>query len=107
MATATLTPKQTLFVAEYLVDTNATQAAIRAGYSAKTANPAGARLLAHVSVKAAIAKGREERLTRVKRSADDVVFLLEDQAFADRSGMWGTKPDGTRYIGYIRVSQMA
>ena len=50
MATATLTPKQTLFVAEYLVDQNATQAAIRAGYSEKTANPAGARLLAHVTV---------------------------------------------------------
>ena len=52
------------FVDEYLVDLNATQAAIRAGYSEKTANPQGARLLAKASVKAAVAKGREERLTR-------------------------------------------
>ena len=93
-----LTARQQRFVDEYLVDLNATQAAIRAGYSKKTANPAGARLLAHVSVRAAIAKGREERLARVRRSADEVIFLLEDQSFADRSGMWGTRPDGTRYI---------
>ena len=50
-----LTAKQELFVAEYLVDLNATQAAIRAGYSEKTANEQSARLLAKVSVQAAVA----------------------------------------------------
>jgi phage terminase small subunit len=43
-----LTPKQTRFVEEYLIDLNATAAAIRAGYSAKTANQQGPRLLERV-----------------------------------------------------------
>ena len=45
-----LTPKQYAFVQEYLIDKNGTQAAIRAGYSPKTANEQAARLLAKVSV---------------------------------------------------------
>ena len=40
-----LTPRQARFVDEYLIDLNATQAAIRAGYSAKTAQPQSSRLL--------------------------------------------------------------
>lgn len=49
-----MTKKQKRFAEEYLVDCNATQAAIRAGYSEKTANEQGARLLAKVSIKAYI-----------------------------------------------------
>lgn len=49
-----MTPKQQRFCDEYLVDCNATQAAIRAGYSPKTANEQAARLLANVSIKAYI-----------------------------------------------------
>lgn len=45
-----LTPKQTRFCEEYLIDLNGTQAAIRAGYSPKTANEQAARLLANVSI---------------------------------------------------------
>ena len=51
---ADLTDKQAAFVREYPVDRNATQAAIRAGYSAKTANQAGSRLLANAKVSRAI-----------------------------------------------------
>ncbi len=50
-----LTPKQELFVREYLVDLNATQAAIRAGYSADTARQQGSRLLTDVDVQDAVA----------------------------------------------------
>ena len=46
-----LTPKQERFCAEYLVDYNATQAAVRAGYSEKTAGSAGNRLLKNVVMK--------------------------------------------------------
>jgi phage terminase small subunit len=42
-----LTPRQERFVAEYLVDLNATQAAVQAGYSKKTANKHASRLLAN------------------------------------------------------------
>ena len=51
-----LTPKQQQFVEEYLVDLNATQAAIRAGYSAKTAEFQASRLLRNAKVQAAIAE---------------------------------------------------
>lgn len=59
-----MTRKQDRFVKEYLIDLNATQAAIRAGYSPKTANEQGARLLANVSVQEAIAKAMAERSKR-------------------------------------------
>ncbi len=51
-----LTEKQKQFVREYLIDLNATQAAIRAGYSAKTADQQGSRMLANVKVQQASAK---------------------------------------------------
>ena len=52
--------RQAAFVAEYLVDCNATQAAIRAGYSARTAASQGARLLRNVKVMAAIQRAQQE-----------------------------------------------
>lgn len=56
------TPKQQRFIDEYLIDLNATQAAIRAGYSAKTANEQGAQLLAKLStpIQAAMDKRSQE-----------------------------------------------
>lgn len=71
--TGTLTPKQALFVAEFLVDMNATQAAIRAGYSAKTANEQGARLLANVSIASAIEDARARRIERLEITQDMVL----------------------------------
>lgn len=71
-----LTPKQQRFVEEYLVDLNATQAAIRAGYSARTANEQAARLLAKVSISQAIAAAMEERSKRVEIDADYVLKNL-------------------------------
>lgn len=55
-----LTAKQARFVQEYLKDQNATQAAIRAGYSAATANKAGPRLLVNDGVAAAIAAAQNK-----------------------------------------------
>ena len=56
-----LTPKQAAFVAEYLVDLNATQAAIRAGYSAKTAGSVGAENLSKPEIAAAIAEAQSDQ----------------------------------------------
>ena len=65
-----MNPKQQRFAEEYLIDSNATQAAIRAGYSAKTAYSQGQRLLSHVEIKAAIqdmqAKHRERTAVTVE-----------------------------------------
>lgn len=78
-----LTDKQQRFVDEYLVDLNATQAAIRAGYSQKTANEQGARLLANVSVKEAVARGMNERSGRVGITQDMVLRELAKIGFSD------------------------
>ena len=75
--------KQQRFVEEYLKDRNATQAAIRAGYSAKTANEIGAQNLAKLSVKEAIAKGEAELAERNKITQDKVLNRLWEMATAD------------------------
>ncbi|WP_410512060.1 terminase small subunit [Paenibacillus sp. BR2-3] len=75
--------KQKIFVKEYLVDLNATQAAIRAGYSAKTANEQGARLLANVSVQEAIQEAMNKRAAKVEVTAEMVLQHWLDVATAD------------------------
>lgn len=68
-----LNPRQRAFVQEYLIDNNATQAAVRAGYSVDCAGPIGSRLLADVNVAPAIAQARAQRLTRVGMTQDQVL----------------------------------
>ncbi len=73
-----MTPKQQRFVHEYLIDLNATQAATRAGYSAKTANEQGSRLLANVSVKAAVQAAMEARSERTGITQDYVLGTIKE-----------------------------
>lgn len=80
-----LTAKQRRFIDEYLIDLNATQAAIRAGYSEKTAEAAGSRLFRNVKVAAAIAKAMEERSERTKIDADWVLLRIAEMLDADIS----------------------
>ncbi len=70
------TPKQERFCREYVVDMNATQAASRAGYSPRTANEQGARLLANASVKSRIAELQAEVAERLNITVDDVIAML-------------------------------
>jgi phage terminase small subunit len=77
-----LTPRRKRFVEEYLIDLNNTQAAIRAGYSKRTANEQGARLLANASVREAIANLQASRSKRTEISADYVLTSLKK--IADR-----------------------
>ncbi len=78
-----LSPKRTRFVSEYLVDKNATQAAIRAGYSAKTAHTQGPRLLHNVVVREAVACGEAELADRLAITVEGVAAQLdEDRALA-------------------------
>ncbi len=83
-----LNPKQTRFVAEYLVDLNATQAAIRAGYSEATAHSAGPRLLGNVGVAAAIAKQTARQLERTDLTASRVLEELRRLSFCDMRGFY-------------------
>lgn len=83
-----LTPKQKRFVTEYLIDLNATQAAIRAGYSKRTAGPAGARLLMNVIIAGAIQKAKDSRAGRTEVNADWVLKRLVDEAEADIADLY-------------------
>ena len=79
---AKLTDKQQRFVDEYLIDLNATQAAIRAGYSVRTANEQGAQNLAKLSIQDAISKKMAARSRRTGVNAERVVLELAKVAFA-------------------------
>ncbi|CAM5514132.1 terminase small subunit [Sphingobium scionense] len=83
-----MTPKQQRFVDEYLIDLNATQAAIRAGYSAKTANEQGARLLANVSVRNAVSEAKAKRSKETGIDAAWVLSRLAAEAFADLADLY-------------------
>lgn len=71
-----LTPKQQLFVEEYLKDLNGSQAAIRAGYSPNRAEQTASRLLTNGKVKSAVQKAKAERSERTKVDADYVLKRL-------------------------------
>lgn len=89
-----MTPKQRRFVEEYLVDLNATQAAKRAGYSARSARVTGYRLLQNSAVAAAVAKAQDKRTARTQVSADRVVTELAKVAFGDPRRLLSWGPDG-------------
>lgn len=78
-----LSEKHQRFVDEYLIDLNATQAAIRAGYSAKTAYSQGHDLLKHPEVSKAIRAAKKARAQRMVISQDRVLQELARIAFFD------------------------
>lgn len=78
-----LTGQQKLFVHEYMVDMNALQACIRAGYSAKTATTMSAKLMVKPHIKAAIAKRMDKRTAKTDITAERVLQEYAKIAFAD------------------------
>ena len=76
MSTKKLTPKQNSFVDEYLIDLNATQAAIRAGYSRNSARQIGQENLSKPVVAAAISAAKRERAEATKIDAEYVLKRL-------------------------------
>jgi phage terminase small subunit len=88
-----MTPKQQRFVEEYLIDLNATQAAIRAGYSEKTAAQIGAENLIKPVVASAIASAQDARSSRTKITQDDVLQELARIGFSDMRTFanWGPR----------------
>lgn len=88
-----ISPKRAVFVREYLIDLNATQAAIRAGYSAKTASSQGERLLNYAEVRQAIASAMREREARTEITQDRVLREVGAIALLDIRNAFN--PDGT------------
>lgn len=87
-----MTDKQTRFVAEYLIDLNATQAAIRAGYSPKTADREGHRLLRNAEIAQAVQKGKARQLETAELTAARVLEEYRRLAFVDARSFFF--PDG-------------
>ena len=73
---AGLTAKQQMFVKEYLIDLNATQAAIRAGYSEKTAKEIGAENLTKPNIASAVQEAMDKRAKKVELSAEYVLNTI-------------------------------
>lgn len=78
-----MTDRQAEFVRQYLIDLNATQAAIRAGYSPSTANREGSRLLSNAVIAAAIKEAQDRRAERTKVTQDRVLTELARIGFSD------------------------
>jgi len=100
-----MTDKQKVFCEEYLIDLNATQAAIRAGYSVKTANEQGARLLANVSVQNEIEKLKAERSRRTGITADRVLQELARIGFVNPMDV--IDPTDATVQGHANADDMA
>ena len=106
----TLTPKQTRFVQEFLIDLNATKAAIRAGYSAHTAAEQSSRLLTNAKIAEAIHAAQAETAERLGYSKDLLLKTLwinhlvafDGNPVLDRDG----KPTG-RVMRQISASNRA
>lgn len=72
-----LTPKQTKFIDEYMIDLNASAAAERAGYSKKTAYSQGQRLLKNVVIKDKLAKRQEKSAKKAGVTRDEIIADLK------------------------------
>lgn len=95
-----LTPRQSRFVDEYLIDLNGKKAAIRAGYAERSAEGTASRLLSNAKVQASLEKRQQERSRRTQVDADyvlhrlteidqlDVADILEDDGRAKPISQW-------------------
>ena len=77
------TVKQRTFIQEYLIDLNATQAAIRAGYSKKTAQQVGSQNLSKLVIQTAIQKAMKQRSERTGITATKILEAIAEIGFAD------------------------
>lgn len=83
-----LTPKQQRFVEEYLIDLNATQAAIRAGYSEKSAGDLAAQLLGKTHIREAIEQAKQDRSEKTNVDAAWLLNRLREEAEADIADLY-------------------
>lgn len=100
-----LTPKQERFVAEYLIDLNATQAAIRAGYSVKTAPEQASRLLMNVKVAEAVQMAMKAREQRTEITQDRVLKELAKLGFANMQDYMSVTQEGEPFADLSKLTR--
>ncbi len=101
---ADLTNKQKRFVEEYIIDLNATQAAIRAGYSEHSANQIGSDTLAKVYVQEAVREAMVERSRRTGITADRVLSEIAKLAFSNMENYMKFDKDGKLEFNFTDIS---
>ena len=89
-----ITDRMKKFVDEYLIDFNATQAAIRAGYSPDTANEQGSQLLARPDIRELVAEGQKAIAERTQTFQDNAVDELKIVGFSDLADFLTVKEGG-------------
>jgi phage terminase small subunit len=109
MASRPLNAKQQRFVDEYLIDLNATQAAIRAGYSGKTAEQIGYQLLQRTSVAEAVAAGKAALAEKSGVTVERIVAELSKLGFSNMDNFVRRTSEGDIYTDFSEVTheQMA
>lgn len=95
---AKLSEKQKLFVECYLKHLNATQAAIEAGYSQKTAGSIGQENLTKPEIQKLIQESMDKRAKKVQVTAEEVLSELKKMAFIDLAGFYTEDVNGNRVI---------
>jgi len=78
-----ITDKQKTFCKEFMIDLNGTQAAIRTGYSEKTANEQASRLLANVNIQGYLQKLKDKRSNKLEITAEGILKELYNWAYGD------------------------
>jgi phage terminase small subunit len=97
-----LTKQMRAFVKEYIVDYSGTKAAIRAGYSKKTANPQASRLLAKVSIQDAIKREEQKLQNRYHVTKERILRELAIIGFSDIDDYMTVTEDGTVQINTLK-----
>jgi phage terminase small subunit len=100
-----LNPKQQRFVAEYLLDLNATKAAIRAGYSAKNADVTGPRMLGNVGIAAEIEKRQAELAGMLGVTVDRIVGELAKLGFSNMLDYMRVGPSGDPVLDFSALTR--
>jgi len=100
-----LTAKQQRFVEEFLVDGNATQAAIRAGYSERTARSIAQENLTKPDIAQAIAAGQRARSTHLGITADDIARELAKLGFANMADYLTVGEDGQPTLDWSQLTR--
>ena len=98
MATHKLTPKQLMFCKEYLIDLNATQACIRAGYSEKTANRIGTENLSKPVIR--------NEIDRLKAIREKKVELTAEKVLKDIERVRGKAEDTNQFNVSLKASEL-
>lgn len=100
-----LSEKQKRFVSEYLIDLNATQAAIRAGYSKNSASVQASRLLTNAKVQEELSKQQSKVAERLEITKERIVDELAKIGFANMQDYMRAGPDGDPYLDFSGLTR--